>query len=158
MYSTLLLRLNNPVEDYYFILFDHKEDILQRIAKFGQKDVAHDLGMPQSKLSAVKNMLEADSESVLYYITFSDGRHKIGITSNIRTRLYNIRTMYEEEEEVTAIRTWRTTKDNAKRIERHFKLKYKHMVQTKSSIETKTETFSTDILTDEDLTYIKGQI
>ena len=156
MYSTLLLRLEDRVDDYYFILLDHREDILARINKYGQKEVAKDLAMPQSKLSAIKNMLETDSESVLYYLTFSDGRHKIGITSNIRTRLANIRTVYEYD--LTHIRTWRTTKENAKRIERHFKTKYKHMVQTKSSIESKTEIFSNDILTDEDLNYIKGQI
>lgn len=110
--------------------------------------------MSQSKLSVIKVLLEAAQQpkSVFYYIGLADGRYKIGVAKDFKTRYQNLKQAYHSTT-IISIKTWRF--QYPEEVEQHFKHKYKNNLAPCTSIEYKNETFTHDILTTEDLLYIK---
>ncbi len=168
MYKHLLKRIEHRLPDhiYYEVLLEHSSDIITRINKIGQKLVASELNMSQSKLSILSKLLgvlELPRQYYVYYVVISGNSvSKIGQTINLAKRLsalneiliinaddtYKVKpsNCKDKHADFETIKSWEfNTKEEALSAEMLIKQKYKHL-----TVEGYTEIFKGSPLTDLD--------
>ena len=145
----LLSRISANRDDYYTIIVQHRQDIIDLVSEHGQVHTAKLLGMSQTKLSNILPILKAIdleiAEYRLYYVTVIEedrAYSKIGVTKNIRPRLAQLLKNKPDNADIIVM-DWTMFEEDARMVEKQLKDKYKD------------EIFDGDPLTKEDIDYIQ---